>query len=45
MLFGLRHHYCPHCFEITIHPSTWLKVLCWPLVMIGRILRWIFIGA
>jgi hypothetical protein len=38
---GVRSHYCPHCFEKSVLPVTWLKVLVWPLYAVRQIVRWI----
>lgn len=38
-LFGLRNHFCPHCFEISLRPVGWLKLLTSPLVVLARVGR------
>lgn len=43
-LFGMRHYYCPHCFEVTLHTGGWLRFIGWPFLLIWRFLCWIFGG-
>lgn len=40
LVFGLRHYYCPHCFQISTHTGSWLAVLLWPFQFTARFLNW-----
>lgn len=40
-LAGVRHLYCPHCFEVKLRPWGWLKVMLWPFVFVSRCLKWV----
>ncbi|MFN8708032.1 MAG: hypothetical protein ACK50J_15245 [Planctomyces sp.] len=38
---GFRHHHCPHCFEQSLLPVSWLKVVLFPFFAIRQTARWI----
>jgi hypothetical protein len=40
-VIGFRHHHCPHCFEQSLLPVSWLKVVLFPFFAIRQTARWI----
>ena len=36
-VLGLRPHYCPHCFEISLRPAGWLRIVWWPFLLLWRL--------
>ncbi|MBL8818073.1 MAG: hypothetical protein JNL58_18750 [Planctomyces sp.] len=38
-IFGIRDHFCPHCFQLKPRPWGWLKVVLWPVFMVMKFFK------